>query len=317
MFELASGNGSGDGLPRDYRHLSHAVVIFNPAAGQRDVRRNLARALDHLRAHGWQVTLKETLGRGDATTYAREAVATGCDAVVVAGGDGTINEAVQALAHTTTALGVLPHGTGNVWAREAGIPVHSLLAAARVLTSGLVRTVDLGLAGERYFLMWAGIGFDASVVQDIEEGRPELKRRLGPLAFIIRGAVVALSFMGTRLTYMVNGRRLRKRTIMAVISNARLYAAYLQLAPHARMDDGFLDFYIFKGRGFFSTLRHFLTLLTGRHGQDPEVEYYQVRHLTVHSSKPMPVHTDGNLAGFTPMEFRVVPRALRVIVRHP
>lgn len=292
-----------------------ATVIFNPAAGQRDVRRQLGQALDHLRAQGWQVTLKETLGRGDATTYAQEAVAAGCEVVVVVGGDGTINEAVQALAHTGTALGVLPHGTGNVWAREAGIPLHSLLAAAKVLTEGQVRTVDLGLAGERYFLMWAGIGFDASVVQDIEKGRPELKRRLGPLAFIIRGAVVALSFMGTRLTYVVNGRRLRKRTIMAVISNARLYAAYLQLAPHARMDDGLLDFYIFKGRGLFSTIRHFLTIVAGRHGQDPKVEYYQVRHLAVYSRKPLPVHTDGDLAGFTPMEFRVVPRALRVIMQ--
>lgn len=293
------------------------MVIFNPAAGQRDVRRHLGQALDHLRAQDWQVTLRETLGRGDATTYAREAVAAGYEVVVVVGGDGTINEAIQALAHTGTALGVLPHGTGNVWAREAGIPLHSLSAAAKVLTEGQVRTVDLGMAGDRYFLMWAGIGFDASVVQDIEEGRPEIKRRLGPLAFIIRGAVVALSFMGTRLTYVVNGRRLRKRTIMAVISNARLYAAYLQLAPHARMDDGLLDFYIFKGHGLLFTIRHFFTLLAGRHEQSPQVEYYQVRHLAVHSRKPLPVHTDGDLAGFTPMEFRVAPRALRVIVRHP
>ena len=291
-----------------------AMAIYNPAAGQRDTRAALDGALGYLADHGWDVALEATLGRGDTTTYARAAVQAGADAVIVVGGDGSINEAVQALAGSPTALAVLPSGTGNVWAREVGIPVNDLPGAARTLVHGQVRTVDLGMAGDRYFLMWAGIGFDATLVEDLEETQVDLKRRLGMAAFVLRGAVVALSFMGSRLVYHVDGRRLRRRTIMAVLSNGSLYAAYLRLAPNARLDDGLLDLHIFKGRDVLATGRHFAGLVAGQHVRDPEVEYYQVRRLGVRGGGGLPVHTDGEPAGRTPMEFRVAPAALHVIV---
>ena len=258
--------------------------------------------------------MEATLGRGDATTHARQAVAEGQDAVVVVGGDGSINEAVQALANSPTALGVLPRGTGNVWAREVGIPLHNLPAAAQAMVHGQVHTVDLGLAGDRYFLMWAGIGFDASLVKDLEETEPEFKRQWGMAAFVVRGAALAMSFMGSRLDYRINGRRIRRRTIMAVLANGRRYAAYLNLAPNARLDDGLLDLYIFKGRGSLYTLRHFAGLASGQHVHDPEVEYYPVDRVGVHGRAALHVHTDGEPAGQTPMEFRVAPSALHVIV---
>jgi YegS/Rv2252/BmrU family lipid kinase len=300
-----------------------AVVIRNPVAGRSriggvlgpdDGPEQLRRALDILSANGWTVRQQATLGRGDATSHARQAVADRADAVIVAGGDGSINEVVQALAHSGTALAVLPCGTGNVWAREVGLPLHNLPAAARAIVHGTVRTVDLGLAGDRYFLMWAGIGFDASLVKDMEELEPELKRRWGMAAFVLRGAAVAMSFMGSRLNYRIDGRRIRRRTIMAILSNGSLYAAYLRLAPGARLDDGLLDFYIFKGRDVLATARHFAGLVAGQHVRDPEVEYYTVQRMGVGGRRAMPVHTDGEYAGQTPMEFRVAPGALHVIV---
>lgn len=291
-----------------------ATVIYNPAAGQRDEHGQLQAALRYLALRGWSVSLEATLGRGDATTYARQAVVAGHDAVVVVGGDGSINEAVQALAHNGTALGVLPRGTGNVWAREVGIPLHNLPAAAQAMVNGQIHTVDLGMAGDRYFLMWAGIGFDASLVKDLEETQPDLKRQWGMAAFLVRGAALALNFMGSQLDYRINGRRVRRRTIMAVLANGRRYAAYLDLAPNALLDDGLLDFYIFKGSGPLYTLRHFAGLASGQHVHDPEVEYYQVERVGVRGRASLPVHTDGEQAGQTPMEFRVAPAALHVIV---
>jgi diacylglycerol kinase (ATP) len=292
----------------------NATLIYNPAAGPRDEHGQLQAALRYLAQNGWSVTLEATEGRGDATTYARQAVAAGQDVVVVVGGDGSINEAAQALAHSGTALGVLPRGTGNVWAREVGIPLNDLQAAAQAMANGQVHTVDLGMAGDRYFLMWAGIGFDASVVKDLEEAEPAFKRQWGKAAFLIRGATLALGFVGSRLDFRVNGRRIRRRTIMAVLSNGRRYAAYLDLAPNARLDDGLLDLYIFKGRGWLYTLRHFAGLASGLHVHDPEVEYFQVERLGIRGRPSLPVHTDGEPAGQTPMEFRVVPAALHVIV---
>jgi diacylglycerol kinase (ATP) len=291
-----------------------ATVIYNPAAGQGGDHGQLQAALRYLALQGWSVSLEATLGRGDATTYARQAVAAGHDAVVVIGGDGSINEAVQALAHSGTALGVLPRGTGNVWAREVGIPLHNLLAAAQAMVNGQVHTVDLGMAGDRYFLMWAGIGFDASLVKELEETEPGFKRQWGMAAFLVRGAALALGFVGSRLDYRINGRRIRRRTIMAVLANGRRYAAYLDLAPNARLDDSLLDLYIFKGQGWFYTLRHFAGMASRLHVHDPEVEYYQVERLGVRGRASLPVHTDGEPAGETPMEFRVATAALHVIV---
>lgn len=152
------------------------------------------------------------------------------------------------------------------------------------------------------------------MVKDLEETEPGFKRQWGMAAFLVRGAALAMGFMGSRLEYRVNGRRMRRRTIMAVLANGRRYAAYLDLAPNARLDDGLLDLYIFKGRGSLYTLRHFAGLASGQHVHDPEVEYYQVERLGVRGHSSLPVHADGEPAGQTPMEFRVAPAALHVIV---
>src|SRR5437660_1028505 len=100
-----------------------ALLVYNAAAGQRDWRAAVADAAAYLRSVGWEIRLRETERRGDATMFAREAVGEGLDAVLVAGGDGTINETLNGLAHTQVVLGVLPAGTTNVWAQEIGLSV--------------------------------------------------------------------------------------------------------------------------------------------------------------------------------------------------
>ena len=130
-----------------------AMLIFNPAAGAREVERELEQVVAYWEGRGWQVSFRETQGAGDATTFAREAVATSCQAVFVAGGDGTVSEVADGLAGSDVALGVLPAGVGNVWALEMGIPTpsplrrHPLLDAAEVLVEGEIRRIDLGRAG--------------------------------------------------------------------------------------------------------------------------------------------------------------------------
>jgi YegS/Rv2252/BmrU family lipid kinase len=291
-----------------------ALLILNPAAGQHDAGEQLREVVAYLEKQGWAVTLRETRGTHDATTYAREAVAVGCDAVLVVGGDGSLGEAANGLAGSEVALGVLPVGTGNVWARQIGVPLHNPVAAAEAMADGEVRRIDLGRANGRYFLLWAGIGFDARVTQELETTDRELKRRLGIPAFILRGIVVALSFVGTRARLEIDGRRVRGRLIMAVISNARLYGAILPIAPEARLDDGLLDVIVFRGSDFLATTRHFIAAVFGQHLHEHHVSYYPARRVLVRAAKPMPVQADGDPIGATPMEFTVVPRALRVIV---
>jgi diacylglycerol kinase (ATP) len=294
-----------------------AQVIFNPNAGQRDRRHELKAAMAYLENHGWQLSLRETRGPEEATTYARQAVAEGYDVAVAAGGDGTVSEVANGLAGSEVALGMFPIGTTNVWALQMGMPPfwplrqHSLLEAAKVLAEGHIRRVDLGQVNGRYFLLWAGVGLDAKITEEVE---PEAKKRLGVLAFVIAGIMVAKEFAGTKVQVTIDGCEVKRRAILIVASNAQLYAGIMRLAAQARLDDGLLDVLIFEGQGFPATLRHLFSVLTNRHLRDPQVEYYQARRVEIISAKPLSVHADDEPFTTTPVEIGVVPGALRVVV---
>lgn len=293
------------------------LVIFNPNAGQWDARRELEKALGLLAKRGWEVVQRETRGKGDALRYAQEAVSSGYEAVIVAGGDGTVNEVVNGLVGSDVALGVLPLGTGNVWAREIGMPFATplrpshLLAGAQTLAEGLIYAADLGQAGERTFLLWAGVGFDAQVVKSLN---PRLKRYLGPLAYIFSGLSIARKSTGTPVTLIIDGEEISRKVLFIEISNVSLYAAILRLAPEACLDDGLLEITIFKGEGILALIHHFFKMLIGRHLRDPEVERYKGREVRLTTALPLPVQVDGDYLGTTPLECTVLPQALRVII---
>ena len=293
------------------------LLIFNPGAGQRNARRELEKALELLTKRGWEVVQRETRGRGDALRYAQEAVSSGYEAVIVAGGDGTVNEVVNGLVGSDVALGVLPLGTGNTWAREIGMPFATplgpphLLAGAQTLAEGLVYAADLGQAGERTFLLWAGVGFDAQVVENLN---PRLKRHLGPLAYIFTGLSIARKSFGTPVTITIDGEEISRKVLFIEISNIRLYAAILPLAPEAHLDDGLLEITIFKGEGILALIRHLFKLLICRHLRDPLVERYKGKRVRLTAASPLPVQVDGDYLGTTPLECAALPQALRVII---
>jgi diacylglycerol kinase family enzyme len=134
-----------------------------------------------------EVILKETNRRGHAARLAQGAAADGLDAAIVLGGDGTLNEAANGLAGSPTALGVLPGGSTNVFARTIGMandPIEATSQLLSALAAGSVKRVGLGRANARYFLFHAGMGFDAAVVRRVEEMAP-LKRYFGPALFVV------------------------------------------------------------------------------------------------------------------------------------
>ena len=161
-----------------------AIIIANPASGSGGLphhAHHLHETLTFLRAHGWRADLWYTHAAGEGEQLARKAVELKANLVIAAGGDGTINEIIQGLAGSETALGVLPNGTVNVWARELGIPLDG--AGARdLLVHGRTRSVDLGCVNGRYFLLMVGIGFDGEVIQAVE--RKPLKR-LGVIGYAL------------------------------------------------------------------------------------------------------------------------------------
>jgi len=296
-----------------------AHLIYNPTAGPRNVRRALKRVRSYLRRRGWSVELRLTKRPGDAVRLAHAAAQAGCDVAIAAGGDGTISEMVNGLVGTQTALGVLPVGTGNLWAKQLGISTHTLTHpwrlqdAADALVEGTIRPVDVGQVNDRYFLCWAGIGLDAQVTAEMEP-RPRHTKRLGALPYAIAAILVARDFHGVRTRVSLDSNVVRGRTLLILVSNIQQYGGVFNVACEARMDDGLLDVFVFKGLGFPYAVRHLVKIISRRHLQDPQIVHRQARHIEVWTEWAVPVQADGDPIGTTPVTLRVAPLALRVLV---
>jgi YegS/Rv2252/BmrU family lipid kinase len=287
------------------------LIVYNPAAGQAgSLEQELDIAADTWRERGWQVDLQPTQRSGDGTRIAREAAEAGYDIVAAAGGDGTINEVVNGLANTQTALAALPLGTVNVWARELGLPLQPR-AAAEALSDGVIRPIDLGRADDRYFLLMAGVGFDATITAQVQ---PEEKRRFGALAYVLRGFGLIGRMRGTKMRLVLDGRSISGRVLWVLVGNSQLYGGLMKITHQASIDDGLLDVCVIRGENLYSAPWHILSILLRRYDLDPEIDYYRARKVEVYTRRTLPVQVDGDSYGETPMRFEVAPGALRALM---
>ena len=303
----------------EYYARMKTLLIRNPVAGPRDVEDDLNRVIVYLEKRGWDVSVRVTQRQGHATLLARQAAEQGYDMVVAVGGDGTIGEVVTGLVGTPVTMGVLPVGTGNLWARMLGLPVWSpvyrsaLMDATRILVEGERRSIDVGKSQDRYFVMWCGIGFDAQVAQDVEPHR-EARRSFGNVTYAVMALAEAFFMRGTRATVVVDGRAMRYRVVLIIVANAQLYGPSIKLAPEAKLDDGLLDIFVFRGGNLLDVFKHVALLVSGRHSASPSVEVIRGRSIYIVADVPLPVHLDGDPVGRTPISIEVVPQALNVVV---
>ncbi len=301
--------------------MVHRVrIIYNPTAGPWDMRRTLRRLMRYLERSGWASSMVETHHSGDAIRLAAEAAREGLEAVLVAGGDGTINEAVNGLAGSETALGIIPVGTGNILARQLRMPLLTISAPFYVaevgdaLLQSRLQRVDLGVANGRRFLCWAGLGLDAEITAQMEP-RPRYIKHLRTIPYIIAAFSVASQFRGVRSHIRFNARyELHTRVLMVLASNIQLYAAYFKIARNAAMDDGLLDVIIFKGLGLRYALRHLPKLFFDRSFDNPHLIQRQVRHLVIETDEVASLQLDGDPYGEAPVEIAVRPAELLLLV---
>ena len=319
-----------------------AELMYNPHSGQVVVRHEIEEAAAFLSRCGWSVACRETTEPKEATELSRDAVLRGAKVVIAAGGDGTVNEVANGLLHTDTALGVLPVGTTNSWAVQMGIPALNpwlpgtnvvkmvadleeriarplpanyyrtvMLNAARVLVEGQTVTVDVGEVSGRYFLMWAGIGLDAAILESIS---PKEKRTLGSWAYLFTTIGTIGRGSSTDVQLILDGKVIKVSTQEIIVSNIQLYGGMLAIGAKACVNDARLDVCVFKGDSFFTFIQHALKVLSRQHLGDPKIEYYQCSEIVVESACAMPVHLDGEPFTKTPVTIRTVPSALKVIV---
>jgi YegS/Rv2252/BmrU family lipid kinase len=296
--------------------LSHVFVVLNPMAGKStaaDVRAALDR---HLSAETWTQEVYETTGDEQVADIVRAALDRGCDLVVAAGGDGTVSEVAEALIHTDIPLGIVPVGTANVLARELGLPLDVEGACALLAGEHATNSIDAMQVGNKAFFLQIGIGIDSLMIRDTDRAA---KRRFGRAAYLWSAIKWLIGYQPRRFTIAVDGRRLRPRAAQVLIANGGVLGMPpFSWGPHIRPDDGLIDVCVVSARALSDYLRIGWQVLIGHRRRGQNIRYYSAeRSIVVDADRPLPVQADGEILGETPVQVRVVPDAVAVVVAPP
>ncbi|MBW2967726.1 diacylglycerol kinase family lipid kinase [Candidatus Woesearchaeota archaeon] len=285
------------------------LLIINPRAGSaRAIEDDLVVFFQKRRV---QLDVVKTKGPLDARRLAKKAVGR-YSVVIAAGGDGTVNEVINGLALSDVKFGIIPAGTENALAAGLGIPFNHM-AAARVVARGRVKTLDLGKARRRYFILTAGVGLDAKALNDVQ---PDLKKLLGKHVYPLQAAGTILTHVPAKLEVWIDDQVLPRWGYFVMVANVKWYGANMEIAQYAKPDDGYLDVCIFKKTDVLSMFKYFVS--ASSKGAIPltefsGIEYFKAKKVVVKSKKKVLAHTDAEMIGTTPVTFTAVPKGIKVI----
>ena len=290
---------------------SRAAVVANPTKyGDRGKFRDMISTA--MSGHGWSEPLwLDTTANDPGQGMTGTAVAEQVELVLACGGDGTVTACAEGLAGSGIPLGVLPLGTGNLLARNLGLPLD-LGAALVVALTGADRRLDVGYANGRPFVVMAGIGIDAKM---LGSASPRLKRRLGWAAY----AVSAVRHLGDRpMLVRLNadgGMRLRRRAGGVIVGNVGRLQGGVPLLPDAAPDDGLLDAVVLTARGWAGWMALAGHVLL-RRGATGRVARFTFRELRINLDREQPWEIDGEVIGRT-RQLIIVVRSGQLLLRAP
>ena len=230
------------------------------------------------------------------------------DAVIVGGGDGTLNAAAPGLMQTGLPLGILPLGTANDFARTLGIPA-SLEQAVKIIADGQLRAVDLGEVNQHLFLNVSSIGFSAELARNLTA---ESKKRWGVGGYALAALRLLRQSRPFSATLVHQGQRIPIKTVQVSVGNGRFYGGGMTVEQRAAPDDGLLDVYSLELKHSWQLIALLPFLRRGTHGRWRNVRAFSTTELTIKTRRPHYINADGEIIGQTPAHFRLLARALRV-----
>lgn len=299
-------------------------LIGNPVAGGSALDK-IHKAADIIRRRGHNVNLMLTEKRGDAENFAVHIAekfsrdnSRPLSLVIAAGGDGTCNEVVNGIAMTKIPLAALSLGTTNVLAKELNISENLEDSIDRALKGG-IHPVSIGKITfrteentaftnikTRYFLLMAGIGFDAGAVFNVNKN---FKKHIGKTAYVINGIKTFLQWNPSKLAFTIDGKMFDGYS--AIICNSSKYAGSFSVAPDAKISGDCLYAFIMCSAKRTSIIKYFLGILTKRHLKYKDIVYLPAKRISV--SGDSRIQTDGDYIGKTPAEIEIVKDALHLI----
>jgi len=302
---------------------SEMFVIVNPASSSGKTGQRWAGIEDRLRIAGAQFDAEFTHEPGHATTLARDAVAAGYRTIVAVGGDGTLNEVVNGLivdgrADPDVKLGLIPGGTGSDFGRGIGLPrdplesaLHLLKAEPRWFDAGrIVCKLGEGTA-TRYFINVAGIGFDGAVADRVNRSA---KVGGGTIPYLSNLVITLFTYRNKRVHWTLDGQAFDQVLNSVIVANAHFFGGGMHISPNSRMDDGQFHVITLGDWGKVEFLMAVPRVYNGTHLTHPKVKEYVGHEVTVEADGRMFLQAEGDLFGEAPATFKLLPRALQVLV---
>jgi len=284
--------------------------IINPLAGHGNYKQIIHDIETIFSGSGFRYDIAIPSCQGEATSLARK-YASDHDIVVAVGGDGTINEVLNGLIGTDAIFGIIPAGTGNGIAREFGLPLNPKEACKTIL-NGHVKWIDVGNADGRYFMGFAGTGFDAVIARFAGELRGPFR---GMWVYFYAGLMVFHRYRPQLLRIKIDSELIEVRPLIVAIANTKRYGGRALIAPDATPDDGLFDVCIIRSMSALSLIRHLPKLFNGKHVNLSYVKIYKGESVIIQADEPIPFHIDGeSIDVYRSIKLEIVPKAIRLFV---
>ncbi len=288
--------------------------IVNPKSGSHLNVSKLKALRDNLRKSGNRVDLTLTESLEHAGQLAGDAVNRGVTAVIVAGGDGTVRDVVNAMAGSVVPILIVPGGTENLLATDIGLDGR-LERSMAALAGGKVRNLDLGNANGSHFMAIAGIGFDGEIIRQAHAVR---KGHIAPLDYVLPICKTFWEYDFPTIRVEADGEVLCDEPALVFVCNIARYAVGLKLSPEANCGDGQLDVCIYRCKNHLQLIRHSSNTLLRRSHKSASVIRKRCKRLKISSeSKNVPVQLDGDPGPSLPLEIEVIPNAAKLLTPPP
>lgn len=293
-------------------HIRKVRVLINRKSGMGTLLDPLFKAFDrYWEKPGCEVSYQFTQSKEDAVRKTRAAIADGVDALLVAGGDGTVSSVGEHLIGSDVALGVIPLGSGNGFARHFNIPLSPAQAVAALAAAQKV-DIDVGFVDGSPFLVSCSMAWDAAIVRTFDKSPVR-----GVLPYIFSGVFELFEYKPQPAVIELDDGEIIKMDQPMIITCANLsqYGGGVVIAPDARADDGFLDLVLAKKEDVPMIIANLHSLRTGSISELPRVVYRRFQKMTVRRQEPSVIQLDGELIEWgATVDVRIQPKALRVLV---
>lgn len=284
------------------------ALLTNPTSGKGRGARNRDVALARLRESGFVVRNLQGRDGDEALDLARACVEDGVESLVLCGGDGLVHLGIQALAGTDVALGIIPSGTGNDFARCLDLPRKDPLAAADRVIASKTRTIDLAKAQGKYFGTVMAAGFDAIV----NERANTMTWPNGQMRYNLATIAELRTFKPLPYTLELDGVRHNHEAMLVAVGNGPSFGGGLRITEGALLDDGLIDVVIITKMSKAKLVRSYPRLFTGNIEGVEEYVHHRVRSATI-AAPGIVAYADGERFGALPLTVECVPNSLTVI----